>query len=58
VPPLLFGLLIAKHSNWMLAGGYLFTAALILAAALIEALFGIDSEGRSLEQIAALLSSK
>jgi MFS family permease len=56
--PLLFGLLIAKHSTSAIAGGYLIAAALMLAAALIEAFFGIDSEGRSLEQIASPLSSK
>jgi MFS family permease len=56
--PLLFGFLIAKHSNWLVAGGYLIAAILMLLAALIEALFGIDSEARSLEQIASPLSSK
>jgi MFS family permease len=56
--PLLFGLLIAKHSTWVMAAGYMIAAALMLAAAVIEAFFGIDSEGRSLEQIASPLSSK
>jgi MFS family permease len=56
--PLLFGILIAKHSSWMIASGYMVTAALMLAAALIEPLCGIDSEGRSLEQIASPLSSQ
>ena len=32
-------------------------AALMLVAAFVEALFGIDSEGRSLEQTASPLSS-
>jgi MFS family permease len=58
VAPLLFGFLIAKHSPWPLAGGYAIAAALMLAAALIEVLFGIDSEGRSLEEIADPLSSQ
>ncbi len=56
--PVLFGTLIAKHSTWAIAWGYMVAAALMLAAALIEAFFGIDSEGRSLEQIASPLSSK
>jgi MFS family permease len=56
--PLLFGFLIAKQSNWYLAGGYVIAAALMLAAAMIEVLFGIDSEGRSLEEIANPLSSE
>lgn len=58
IAPLMFGLLIAKHSPWAMAGGYMVAAALMLAAAAVEALFGIDSEGRSLEQIASPLSSK
>jgi MFS family permease len=57
VAPLMFGVLIAKHSTLLIAGGYMVAAALMLAAALIEALFGIDSEGRSLEEIASPLSS-
>jgi MFS family permease len=56
--PSLFGLLIAKQSTWWLAGGYVIAAALMLIAALIEALFGIDSEGRSLEEIANPLSGE
>jgi MFS family permease len=58
IAPLLFGVLIAKHSNWMVAGGYMIAAVLMLAAAVVEAFLGIDSEGRSLEQIASPLSSK
>jgi MFS family permease len=58
VAPLLFGVLIAKHSTWAMAGGYMVAAVLMLAAALTAAFFGIDSEGRSLEQIASPLSSK
>lgn len=54
----MFGFLIAQHSPWLIAGGYLIAAALMLAAAFTEALFGIDSEGRSLEQVANPLSSQ
>ncbi len=56
--PLLFGFLIGQHSPWPLAGGYVQAAALMLGAAAIEALFGIDAEGRSLEEIADPLSSQ
>jgi hypothetical protein len=57
IGPLLFDFLIGKQSHWRLAGGYAIAAVLMLAAAAIEARFGIDSEGRSLEQIASPLSS-
>ncbi len=57
VAPALFGYLIANHASWALAGGYLLAAALLLSAALTETLFGIDAEGRSLEQIADPLSA-
>jgi len=36
----------------------MFAAALMLGAALTEAMLGIDAEGRSLEQIADPLSSE
>jgi MFS family permease len=58
VAPLMFGILIGRHSTWAMAAGYMVAAALMLAAALIEAFFGIDSEGRSLEEIASPLSSR
>ncbi len=57
VAPALFGYLIASHASWAHAGGYLLAAALLLGAALTETLFGIDAEGRSLEQIADPLSA-
>jgi MFS family permease len=57
VAPLLFGFFLGRESHWWLAGGYAIAAALMLAAALVEAWFGIDSEGKSLEQIAKPLSS-
>jgi MFS family permease len=55
--PALFGHLIEVGSPWALAGGYIFAAVLMLAAAIAEALFGIDAEMRSLESIADPLSS-
>jgi MFS family permease len=58
IAPSLFGFLIGKQSHWWLASGYGIAAALMLVAALIEARFGIDSEGRALEQIANPLSTR
>jgi MFS family permease len=56
--PSLFGYLIGTGSTWAMAGGYVFAAALMLAAAAIETKLGVDAEGRSLEQIADPLSSE
>jgi MFS family permease len=55
--PTLFGYLIAQHAPWTLAVGYFIAAALLVGAAIVEAFFGIDAEGRSLEQIADPLSA-
>jgi MFS family permease len=55
--PSLFGYLIETGSQWALAGGYMFAAALMLIAALAEAFLGIDAEGRPLENIAGPLST-
>ncbi len=41
-----------------MAAGYALAAVLMLIAAAVEAKFGIDAEGRSLEQIADPLSSE
>jgi MFS family permease len=57
IAPSLFGTLIGTHSPWPVAGGYLLAAALLLAAAVVESLYGIDAEGRSLEEIAGPLSA-
>jgi MFS family permease len=57
IAPSLFGTLIGTHSSWLLASGYLLAAALLLAAAAVEYLYGIDAEGRSLEEIAGPLSA-
>jgi MFS family permease len=57
VAPLLFGVLLASRSPWPLVGGYGVAAVLMLGAAAVEAKYGIDAEGRSLEQIAEPLSS-
>ncbi len=55
--PSIFGYLIGIGSQWALAGGYMFAAALMLIAALVEAILGVDAEGQSLENIAGPLSA-
>jgi MFS family permease len=56
VAPWLFGALIGTGSRWNVFFGYCGAALLMLAAALMERRFGVDAEGRSLEQIAEPLS--
>jgi MFS family permease len=56
--PTLFGYLIGTGSAWALSAGYLVAAVLMAAAAVAEALFGVDAEGKSLESIAGPLSSE
>jgi MFS family permease len=55
--PWLFGTLIGTGSRWALFYGYLTAAVLMLAAAVIEVVFGIAAERQSLEKIAAPLSA-
>jgi MFS family permease len=57
VAPWLFGTLIGTGSVWSLFYGYLAAAALMLAAAIIELIFGVAAERKSLEHIAEPLSS-
>ncbi len=56
--PLIFGYLVGTGRPWALAGGYIFAAILMLIAAAVEAVLGIDAEMRSLESIADPLSSE
>jgi len=56
--PSLFGYLVESGSPWALAGGYILAAVLMLAAAGMEALFGVDAERRSLEDIAGPLAAE
>jgi MFS family permease len=56
--PLLFGWIIGTGSSTALFIGYLVAAALMIFAAAVEAWIGVAAEGRSLEHIAAPLSSK
>ena len=55
--PWFFGFLIDSGSRRMLFFGYAAAAALMFAAAVLEVALGVDAEGRSLEDIAAPLSS-
>jgi hypothetical protein len=57
IAPALMGYLIETGNTWAVAGGYMLGSALMLAAAVMEAKFGIDAENRPLEQIADPLSS-
>lgn len=56
--PLLFGWIIGKGSSAALSLGYLLAAALMIFGALTEIWIGVPAERRSLEDIAAPLSSK
>ena len=57
IAPWLFGRLIDSGSRLELFGGYLIAAVLMLAAAVVEILFGVAAERASLEKIAAPLSA-
>ncbi len=57
VAPWFFGMLIDTGSRQALFGGYMTAVALMLAAAIVELLLGVSAERKSLEQIAAPLSS-
>lgn len=56
VAPWLFGSLIGSGSREKLFYGYLAAAVLMLAASLIEIIWGVKAERASLEQIASPLS--
>ncbi len=56
--PLLFGWIIGRGSITALFIGYLIAAALMIFGAIIEAWIGVPAERRSLEHVAAPLSSK
>lgn len=57
IAPYLFGELIGTGSRVAIYYGYLGAAALMLGAAIVEAVIGVNAEGKSLEEIAAPLSS-
>jgi MFS family permease len=56
--PLLFGWIIGTGSITALFMGYLLAAALMIFGAIVEARIGVPAERRSLEHVAAPLSSK
>ena len=58
IAPWLFGTLIGSGSRMDVFYGYLVSAVLMVAAAAVEALYGVRAEMKSLEQIAAPLSSE
>jgi MFS family permease len=55
--PWLFGALIDTGSRMALFGGYLFGAALMLAAAIVAALYSVAAERKPLEAVATPLSA-
>jgi MFS family permease len=57
VGPAFFGRLIDSHQRSEVFAGYLVGSALMLAAAVIAAIWGVDAERRSLESVAAPLSA-
>ena len=57
VAPWLFGTLIGTGSRWNVFFGYCGAALLMMAAAVMELRFGVDAEGRALEEIAEPLSA-
>jgi hypothetical protein len=58
VAPWLFGTLIGSGSRVPLVYGYLASSVLMLAAAGVEAIYGVKAERQSLENLATLLSSE
>ncbi|HEX7937125.1 MAG TPA: MFS transporter [Paraburkholderia sp.] len=57
VGPAFFGRLIDTHQRSEVFSGYLVGSALMLAAAVVAAIWGVDAERKSLEHIATPLSS-
>ncbi|KFE36449.1 MFS transporter [Thioclava atlantica] len=58
VSPWIFGMLIDTGSAWNVFYGYLFAGALMLVAAITEAVIGIDAEQKSLEEVADPISAE
>lgn len=52
VAPTIFGAMIATHSQSAVFGGYLFASGAMLAAALVETIFGVEAARRLLEDVA------
>src|SRR6185312_9334663 len=58
IGPYLFGRLVDTGSRWALSTGYLAAAALMLIAAAVQAVFGVDAERQPLEAVAVPLSAR
>src|SRR6185295_8256088 len=56
--PLLFGVLIETGSRWSVFSGYLLGAALMLGAAVVAGLWGVDAERKPLESVARPLAQE
>jgi MFS family permease len=56
--PWLFGILIDTGSRWSVYGGYILGAALMLAAAVVAARYGVAAERKPLEQVCRPLSAR
>lgn len=56
VAPYVFGVLIGGGEVWPIFWGYAFASALMIVAGVAALLYGIDAEGKSLEDVAAPLS--
>ncbi|MBX3021396.1 MAG: MFS transporter [Bdellovibrionales bacterium] len=58
VAPYLFGELIGSGSRYAIFYGYAAAAVLMIGAAIVEWIYGIDAEGKALEEIALPLSCR
>jgi MFS family permease len=58
IAPALFGMLIETQSRGAVFVGYAIGAALVLAAALVALIYGVDAERKPLEEVAAPLSAQ
>ena len=56
--PLLFGAFIDSGSRGLVAVGFYVAAAVMALAGVVELIFGVKAEGKSLEDIAAPLSAQ
>jgi MFS family permease len=54
--PFIFGWLIGTGNEWVVAGGYVGAAVLMIGAAVCEMLLGVEAAGKSLEDVARPLS--
>ena len=57
VAPITFSALIGTHSRTALLGGYVFAALLMIGAAVLQAVWGVAAEGKSLADVSEPLSA-